>query len=198
MRLCCSRRVSATVGAQFTLALGDNFYDEGIPTNASDPRFAATFEQVFTHQQLALPWYVIGGNHDHYGNITAQLAYTHVTDVVGRQQCTDIYSTDDCTGQALAENCVALPAGVSCLPTDCDRADSLAGGVRIGRGVVDARSTRTTCSGHRWQYPQLYYDFQQEIPGLSTSVHFIMIDTVVLVRVLPWCTRSLTANRTRN
>ena len=65
----------------FILALGDNFYSHGVP-DASSFRFAATFDNVYNqpyqqqHYNQTLPsWYVIGGNHDHYGNISAQLEY---------------------------------------------------------------------------------------------------------------------------
>lgn len=36
-------KTAATVGSQFTLALGDNFYDTGVK-DAHDPRFQETFE----------------------------------------------------------------------------------------------------------------------------------------------------------
>ena len=35
------------VGARFTVALGDNFYDEGVK-NVDDPRFKETFEVGFS------------------------------------------------------------------------------------------------------------------------------------------------------
>lgn len=66
------------VGSQFTVALGDNFYYDGV-TDVHDPRFKETFEDVFTAQSLQNRWYVIAGNHDHYGNVTAQVAYTDIS-----------------------------------------------------------------------------------------------------------------------
>ena len=73
------RRVAAAMAStnlnpSFALAIGDNFYDSGV-ASAADPRFRQTFEDVYAG--LADPKFfrVIAGNHDHRGNITAQLAY---------------------------------------------------------------------------------------------------------------------------
>jgi len=65
------------VGASFTLALGDNFYFKGV-SSVDDPRFRTTFENVFTSPNLQGDnhFRILAGNHDHYGNVTAQLAYT--------------------------------------------------------------------------------------------------------------------------
>ncbi|XP_070563365.1 tartrate-resistant acid phosphatase type 5-like [Ptychodera flava] len=62
--------------SQFTLALGDNFYTEGVKS-VDDPRFNETFENVFTAKALYNPWYVIAGNHDYYGNPHAEVEYTN-------------------------------------------------------------------------------------------------------------------------
>ena len=41
------------VGARFTVALGDNFYDEGVK-NVDDPRFKETFEVSFKRLTIRL------------------------------------------------------------------------------------------------------------------------------------------------
>eukprot|EP00854_Cymbomonas_tetramitiformis_P011271 gene11271-13319_t len=64
----------------FVLFLGDNFYSNGIyqqmNTNASVTRVEEGFEKVYEVLLQRTPFYVLGGNHDHYGDITQQLAYS--------------------------------------------------------------------------------------------------------------------------
>ncbi|XP_066912316.1 tartrate-resistant acid phosphatase type 5-like [Clytia hemisphaerica] len=61
--------------SKFVIALGDNFYFTGVK-NEYDHRFNETYNDVFNQPSLQVPWYVVAGNHDHYGNITGQLEYT--------------------------------------------------------------------------------------------------------------------------
>jgi tartrate-resistant acid phosphatase type 5 len=60
------------------LALGDNFYDTGVK-NANDPRFGQTFEKVYSDEAFQKKWYVVAGNHDHYGNVTGEVDYSKVS-----------------------------------------------------------------------------------------------------------------------
>ena len=67
----------------FTLTLGDNFYYHGIRASEHGDfdnsfRFRTTFEEVFTseHLQNNDHFRVVAGNHDHYGNVSLQIAYT--------------------------------------------------------------------------------------------------------------------------
>ena len=68
---------SKQLGAQGVLLLGDNFYLEGVQSNESK-RFQETFEDVYQPQMFnngTLPFYVVAGNHDHRGNVQAQIEY---------------------------------------------------------------------------------------------------------------------------
>merc|ERR1719183_1861533 len=71
--------VAASLGAKFALALGDNFYDHGLDSVDSS-RFENTFEQCFSGSNLqasnGFTFHVVAGNHDHRGNVQAQIDYS--------------------------------------------------------------------------------------------------------------------------
>jgi len=67
-------------GIDFIISVGDHFYEGGIQGNAHNKRFKETFEDVYTQPELQCPWYVVAGNHDHNGNISAQIEYSKVSE----------------------------------------------------------------------------------------------------------------------
>lgn len=70
-------KTAADFDSQFILAIGDNFYDDGVP-NVNSPRFKYTFSNVFDAQRFPTEFYVVAGNHDHNGNVSAQIAYSKI------------------------------------------------------------------------------------------------------------------------
>ncbi|KAL6730314.1 hypothetical protein Aduo_001295 [Ancylostoma duodenale] len=61
---------------QMVLNVGDNIYYTGA-SNEYDSRFRTSFEDIYDGNGLDVPWYMIAGNHDHFGNVSAQVAYTN-------------------------------------------------------------------------------------------------------------------------
>lgn len=55
--------------------MGDNFYENGV-TSVHDAHWTQTFENVYHHPSLQVPWYSVLGNHDWRGRVAAQVAYT--------------------------------------------------------------------------------------------------------------------------
>ncbi|MDJ0277181.1 metallophosphoesterase [Sphingomonas sp. 2R-10] len=67
-------RAAAEAGSDFVLAIGDNFYSDGV-ASVDDPLWQSVFEGVYTHPALQVPWYALLGNHDYRGNPQAQIDY---------------------------------------------------------------------------------------------------------------------------
>jgi tartrate-resistant acid phosphatase type 5 len=64
--------------ARFILAVGDNFYEDGVAT-VDDPQWQTSFEKVYTAPSLQVPWYAVLGNHDYHLSADAQIAYGKVS-----------------------------------------------------------------------------------------------------------------------
>ncbi|HEV2363714.1 MAG TPA: tartrate-resistant acid phosphatase type 5 family protein [Caulobacteraceae bacterium] len=63
------------IGARFVLAVGDNFYEDGV-TGVDDPKWKTSFEDIYTAPSLQVPWQAALGNHDYHGDTQAQLDYS--------------------------------------------------------------------------------------------------------------------------
>uniref|UniRef100_A0A7E4VGH8 Tartrate-resistant acid phosphatase type 5 n=1 Tax=Panagrellus redivivus TaxID=6233 RepID=A0A7E4VGH8_PANRE len=68
------KKVVESEDSKFVINLGDNFYFNGVD-NLQDQRFWKSFESPYS--DLIMPWFVIAGNHDHLGNVTAQILHTN-------------------------------------------------------------------------------------------------------------------------
>lgn len=60
----------------FLLAMGDNFYANGV-ASINDSQWQTTwYDRWGVGANITLPWIALLGNHDHYGNVSAQIEYT--------------------------------------------------------------------------------------------------------------------------
>jgi acid phosphatase len=71
-------KTAAAIGARFVISTGDNFYPRGV-TSTTNRKWKKRFEKVYTAPSLMVPWYAVLGNHDHKGNVQAQVAYTEIS-----------------------------------------------------------------------------------------------------------------------
>lgn len=58
--------------AQFTVNLGDNFYENGV-SSKDDPLWDSAWRKIFTAPSLNHTWYSVLGNHDYRQNPQAQV-----------------------------------------------------------------------------------------------------------------------------
>jgi len=57
------KRTAKTWNPEFVYGIGDNFYFWGV-TDIYDPMWTKTYENVYTTDELQVPWYLTTGNHD--------------------------------------------------------------------------------------------------------------------------------------
>jgi len=73
-------KVAQQHDVDFVLLVGDNFYQHGLWPDVHSKRFQTTFEDVFTAASLRnISFYVLPGNHDYEGNISAEIAYSQMS-----------------------------------------------------------------------------------------------------------------------
>lgn len=70
-------RYADMLEARFVIALGDNFYVDGIK-NITDPLWNTAFHDVYSADSLQVPWYPILGNHDYHVSVQAQIDRTYM------------------------------------------------------------------------------------------------------------------------
>lgn len=70
--------VAEKISARFIVTGGDNFQINGVESVA-DPLWMTSFENIYTNPSLHVEWYPALGNHDHGGNIQAQVDYSKVS-----------------------------------------------------------------------------------------------------------------------
>jgi acid phosphatase len=81
-------------GADFAVAVGDNFYANGVKS-IQDRKWRSHFEDVYTAEQFPMPFYMVLGNHDYREDPHAQIAYHQLVNehATGRWYMPDWYYT---------------------------------------------------------------------------------------------------------
>ncbi|MCU0456408.1 MAG: metallophosphoesterase [Bacteroidales bacterium] len=70
--------VADDASIRFVVTGGDNFQTAGVQS-VSDPLWWFSHENLYTHPSLNVDWYPALGNHDHGGNIQAQIDYSNIS-----------------------------------------------------------------------------------------------------------------------
>ncbi len=91
-------RTGEAIGSRFVISTGDNFYTSGV-TSVTDPKWARSFEEIYTAPNLQRPWYAVLGNHDWQGDVQAQIDYTNRSDrwTMPARYFTTEFAVDDST-----------------------------------------------------------------------------------------------------
>lgn len=70
--------VAPEYGIRFYVTGGDNFQVAGVQST-QDPLWMSSFENIYTHPSSHNEWYPALGNHDHGGNVQAQIDYSKIS-----------------------------------------------------------------------------------------------------------------------
>ncbi|MBP8958864.1 MAG: metallophosphoesterase [Bacteroidales bacterium] len=70
--------IAGECSVRFIVTGGDNFQTSGVEST-SDPLWLSSFENIYFHPSLHVEWYPCLGNHDHDGNIQAQIDYSNIS-----------------------------------------------------------------------------------------------------------------------
>jgi metallophosphoesterase superfamily enzyme len=71
-------KVADECDIRFIVTGGDNFQTNGVQST-SDPLWRTSFEDIYRNPSLLVDWYPALGNHDHSGNIQAEVDYSSVS-----------------------------------------------------------------------------------------------------------------------
>lgn len=70
--------VAVKCNVRFIVTAGDNFQIRG-PQSTQDYLWISSFESIYTHPSTLVNWYPALGNHDHAGNVQAQIDYSDIS-----------------------------------------------------------------------------------------------------------------------
>lgn len=70
--------IASKCNVRFFVTGGDNFQIRG-PQSTQDYLWISSFESIYTHPSTLVNWYPALGNHDHAGNIQAQIDYSAIS-----------------------------------------------------------------------------------------------------------------------